>query len=231
MALTRSITSLITDGRGYATKEFLVMTPEKWADEHMAERYGQVHFQKDSTDHIATLCWNYLCEEYRSLRSWFTEEGKLSPLLQSKFVTTRLSGPVGNGIGWDFKANGDIETRMLQFKGTLIAAIRAGEVMPKDTMNSGNMQFGGLVKIIRSAYTARAEIHSWRSLTQVKGDKEDKAQTEETVKYSGADLSRRWVSFRTYTMLIQIGADPVWSWEASRCKALFGPIDEDRGAH
>lgn len=220
MALTRSITSLITDGRGYATQEFLACTPEKWADEHMAERYGQTCLAKDPSEHFATLCWEYLREEYRSLRSWFTDDGKLSNLLQSKFVTTKLSGPVGLGIGWDFKPNGDPEPRMLQFKGTLVAAVRAVEVMPKDTRNSGNMQFGGIVKIIRSAYTARAEIHSWRSQSG-EGD----------AKFSGAEISRRWVSFRTYTMLIQIGADPVWSWEASRCKALFGPVDEDKGAY
>ncbi len=224
MALTRSITSLITDGRGYATQDFLACTPEKWADEHMAERYGQTRLVKDASDHFAVLCWDYLREEYRSLRSWFTDDGKLSNLLQSKFIHTKLSGPLGLGIGWDFKPNSDPSENMLQFKGTLIAAIRAAEMIPPRARTSGSIQFGGIVKIIRSAYTARAEIHSWRPSTEV-------LEGKESVKYSGADLSRRWVAFRTNTLLIQLGADSAWAWEASRCKALFGCVDEERNAY
>lgn len=224
MALTQSITSLITDGRDYATQEFLSTTPDQWANKHMAERYGQTCLIKDGYNHFAMLCWDHLKEEYRSLRSWFTDEGKLSPLLQSKFVSMKLSGPVGLGIGWDFKPNGDAEPRMLQFKGTLISAIRAAEIIPPESKNSGSSYFGGIAKIIRAGYTARAEIHSWRSHMEI-------IENKETVKYSGADLSRRWVAFRTFTMLVQIGAESNWAWEASRAKALFGCIDEERNAY
>lgn len=224
MALSRSITSLITDGRGYATQEFLAISPDKWADTQMGLRYGQTKLETDPIDHFTTLCWDYLRSEYRALRSWFQDDGKLSPLLQSKFLATKLSGPLGNGIGWDFKPNGDPEPRMLLFKGTLISAQRSAELLPKESRNSGNMQFGGIVKIVRSAFTSRAELHSWRAQTTL-ADGTDKVQ------YSGADMSRRWVSFRTYTFLVNVGADPVWAWEASRCKALFGPIDEERGAY
>jgi hypothetical protein len=224
MSLTRSITSIITDGCGFATKEFLSTTAERWADEHLALRYRQTHLASDGVDHFSHLCWQYLCEEYKALRSWFQDDGKISLLLQSKFLTTRLTGPLGNGIGWDFKPNGDPEPRMLLFKGTLISAQRSAELLPKESRNSGNMQVGGIVKIVRSAFTARAEVHSWRANTVVEEGKEK-------VLYSGADMSRRWVSFRTYTFLVNVGADPVWAWEASRCKALFGPIDEDRNAY
>jgi len=224
MALTRSITSLITDGKGFATKEFLVISLEQWANTQMGQRYGQTHLETDDNTNFATLCWRYLKEEYRALRSWFQDDGKLSPLLQSKFLSTKLSGPLGNGIGWDFKPNGDPEPRMLQFKGTLISARRSAELIPQENRNSGNMQFGGIVKIVRSAYTARSELHSWRPVILVNEGKEK-------VQYSGADMSRRWVSFRTYTFLIDVGADPVWAWEASRCRALFGPVDEERGAY
>lgn len=217
MALTRSITSLITDDTGHATQDFLSCTPERWADIQMANRYGQMCLSTDGDNHFARLCWQYLCEEYKSLRAWFTVEGRLSSVLQSKFLMSRLSGPVGDGIDWDFKPNGDPEPRMLQFKGTLIAAQRAAELIPAEGRNSGNMQFGGLVKIIRSAYSARAEIHSWRPVSG-EGD----------VKYSGTDMSRRWVSHRTNILLTRLGAPPGWSWEASRCRALFGPIDEER---
>jgi hypothetical protein len=220
MALTRSITSLITDGRDYATKEFLTLSPETWASEHMASRYGHTHLPTDHEDSFANLCFEFLKEEYRSLRSWFTDDGKFSPLLQSKFMTTRLSGPVGNGIGWDFMPNGDPEPRMLQFKGTLISAQRSAELIPPASRNSGNMQFGGIVKIVRSAYTARAELHSWRQQSSDNG-----------LKCSGAEMSRRWVAFRTYTFLITMGAEPVWAWEASRCKAIFGMVDEDKATY
>ena len=224
MALTKPLTSLITDGNGIALTSFLASTSEKWADEHLSLRYGQVRLSTDNQDHFASLCWEFLKQEYIALRAWFQPDGKLSPLLQSKFLNTKLSGPLGTGIGWDFKSDGTPEPRMLLFKGTLIAAQRAAELLPIEQRNSGSMQFGGLIKIVRSAYTARAEVHSWRAQTIIENGKEK-------IQYPGSEMSRRWIAHRSFTFLISVGAEPVWAWEASKCKTLFGPVDEERNAY
>lgn len=227
MALTRSITSLITDeGTGHARKDFLASNAEVWAQTHMAQRYGaSAPLESDGLNHISRLCYEYLQDEYRALRGWFTDEGKLSPLLQSKFLSTRLSGPLGDGIGWDFKQNGDPEPQMLQFKGTLISATRSAELLPVDARNSGNMAFGGIVRLVRTAYTARAAMHSWRAIMK------KAPEGHEEVDVDGAELSRRWVAFRTYNFMVELGAEPVWAWEASRCKSSLGAVDEEYGKH
>jgi hypothetical protein len=224
MALTISVLNLITDGNGTATKEFLVKSPEAWASEQIIVRYGQTILPSDSPGCFAKQCWNFLREEYIALRSWFSDDGTLSPLLQSKFLSTRLSGPLNTGISWDFKTDGQPEPRALLFKGTLIAAQRAAELIPAASKTSGCMQFGGISKIVRSAYTSRAELHLWCPQT-IMGEGANK------ITYSGAEMSRRWVSFRSYNFLIGIGGEQVWAWDSSHCRSLFGPIDESSLAY
>jgi hypothetical protein len=216
MALTRSILSLITDGDGKAKTDFLLLTPAQWADQQMLVRYSMGKMATDSEDYFPYRCWETLCKEYLALRTWFSPDGTLQPLLQSAAITNRLSGPLGDGIGWDFKTNGDPDLRMTSFKTTLIAACRAAEGLPAADRNSGNGQFGGLAMTIRNAYTERASIHRWVGVED--GD----------VKFTGADMSRRWAAHMTFTFIIRLGADRKWAWEASKCKTIFGPVDEER---
>lgn len=224
MALSRSITALITDGTGHATTEFLAKFPEEWAREHIQRRYGAAPPTEDDPDgHIVRLCFNFLVEEYRALRSWFTDDGKLSNLLQGRFLD-QMSGPIGAGIGWDFKPNGDPEPRMLQFKGTLISCARSAELIPPHQRNSGAIQLGGIVRLVRGAYTARAELHNWKS--QMRMEKDEEGRQREVVVVDGERLAQRWVAFRTHTFMIGLGADPMWSWDASRCRQIFGSVDE-----
>lgn len=221
MAATRSILALITDNAGGATKDFLLKTPEQWANEQMNQRYTQGVMPDDRVDSFPHFCFVHLLEEYAAMRAWFDDAGKLNPMLQSASLVNRLSGPIGDGIGWDWKQNGDPEHRMRMFKGMLIAVCRTAALIPFSDRNSGNMQFGGLATLIRSAYTERASIHRWNGIDG-KGD---------TPAISGADLSRRWVAHMSYTFLINLMADRKWAWDVSKCKAIFGPIDEDRSQY
>ena len=210
MALTQSIVSLVTDGQGYATKTFLETTPTEWADAQMKVRYGHTVLDTDGAYTFARLCYDQLVEERKSLSSWFDDSGKLNPTLQSAFMSNKLHGAIGDGIGWDFKPNGDPEHRMTIFKGTLVAASRSADLIPQERRNRGNMQFGGLATMIRSAYTERAALHTWR------GDED----------LSGADMSRRWVAHMTFVFLLRLGAERTWAWDASRSRTVFGPVEE-----
>lgn len=224
MALSRSITALITDGTGHATTEFLGMFPEEWATTHIQLRYGAAPPSVDDPeDHIARRCFAFLVEEYKVLRSWFTDDGRLSNLLQSRFLERR-TGPIGDGIGWDFKPNGDPEPRMLQFKGTLVSCSRSAELIPARQRNSGAIQLGGIVRLVRGAYTARAELHHWRA--QMKMEKDEAGREREVVVVDGEKLGQRWVAFRTYNFMLGLGAEPTWAWDASRCRQIFGSVDE-----
>jgi hypothetical protein len=215
MAINRSILSLVTDGLGHATTDFLTLSPAEWADRQMALRYSQSKLPGDEPGDFPYLCWDHLAQEYLAIRTWFDAGGKLNPMLQSASMSNRLSGPIGDGIGWDWKTSGDPDVRMMLFKGPLIAAWRAGSMIPKRDRNSGNMQLGGLATIVRGAYTERAKIHRWS----------DTASEDGAIK--GDLMSRRWVAFRTYTFLMNLCADPKWSWEVSKCKSVFGPIEEE----
>ena len=215
MAVQRSLVGLITDGAGFATKDFLAKTPAQWADEQMLARYSQGKLPDDKPGDFPYDCWVLLCDEYLALQTWFDKTGKLNPLLQSVMLTGRLSGPIKDGVSWDWKTNGDPDVRMYMFKGPLIAAWRAAMLIPADDRNSGNMQLGGLATIIRSAYTERAKIHRWVGYDR------------DNVKYTADNMSRRWVSHMTNNFLIKLGADRKWSWEVSKCKSVFGPIEEE----
>lgn len=218
MPLTRSITSLITDGCGLATNEFLTMSPDQWATQHMAQRYGHTRHDYDPPQHFASLCYAYLVEEHAILRNWF-QDNKLSSLLQSKFLQTQPQ--LGDGIGWDFKPNGDPELLMIQFKTQLISAYRSLESIPLPDRNSGSPAFSGIRMMVRSAYESRARLHAWRPQTGV-------SIAGEKVMIPGSDMSRRWVAYQTLVFLIKAGLEPSWVWEASKCRGVFGPADEER---
>jgi hypothetical protein len=223
MALTKSITALITDENGMMTKEFLAMKPEDWASEHMQRRYNAAPPSVgDAPGHMARVCYEHLLHEYRSVRKWFGDDGKLSPLLMSRHLAQLSDGPVGDGMGWDFTPNGDVEPRMIQFKGTLISCQRTLELRADTQMklDSGSLELGGIVKLVRSAYGTRAEVHTWPTQTVGKGD--------EAYSLSGAEVARRWVAYRTFVFLIRLGASEDWAWDSSRCRECFGPHDASR---
>ena len=133
----------------------------------------------------------------------------------------RLSGPIEDGIGWDWKQNGDPEHRMRLFKGMLIGVCHTTTLIPPQDRNNGNKQFGGLAALICSSYTERSSIHRWNGIG---------AKGPDQPAVSGMIMSRRWVAHMSYTMLIQLGANRKWAWEVSKSKNVFGLIDEERGA-
>ncbi len=219
MAATRSILAQITDNAGNATKDFLLKTPTQWADEQMPIRYSQSRQPSDEEGSFPLLCWQHLHDEYLAIRAWFDSAGKLNPTLQSASLVNRLSGPIEDGIGWDWKQNGDPEHRMRLFKGVLISCHRTVSLIPQNDRNNGNKQFGGIATLISSSYTERASLHRWNGV-------EARADQQQV---SGMIMSRRWVAHMTYTMLINFKANRKWAWEVSKCKATFGPIEEERG--
>lgn len=214
MAFNQSILQLIAKD-GVALTDFLTTTPELWADKQMQLRYGTARLESDDLNSFPMQCWKLLCDEYSMLRTWFTDDGKLNITLQSASIQNRLTGPIGDGVGWDFKTNGDSEHRMTYFKGVLIAATRAAALLPPNDRNNGNAQFGGLLRFVNGAYNMRAEVHRWRTI-EMGG-----------VVYSPTDMSRRWVAMQTYTFVMRLGADNrKWAWEASKCIGVFGPFDD-----
>lgn len=219
MALSRSVTNLISDAQGNMLRDFLQKSPEQWAQEHMQRRYGAAPPQDDdSDDHFARLCYDFLLKEYKTLRGWF-HDGKLSHMMMSRVVGNHVTGCIGNGVGWDFKRDGDPEPRMLQFKGTLIAACRAAELKIQDPRipDCGSLEIGALAKLVRAAYESRAMIHTWH--TAEEGSGENKRVV------SGDTVAKRWVTFRTYNFLVRYGADEDFAWGASRAQSVFGTVD------
>lgn len=215
---TTPITDLIALPDGTKRPDFESTTPEEWARRHMLLRYNQVYTDDDPPGSFPHQCFEKLKEERSALDSWFDEHKKFSPTLQSVFMINRLSGPIDDGIGWDFKSDRTPEQRMLVFKGTLLAAWRsAALIAPKDRV-SGNMQLAGLATLIRSAYLERAKMHSWRGF-------ENK---NEQRKYDGVAMSMRWVAYQTFLFLIKLSTPHKWAWEISGCYKIFGPIDETR---
>lgn len=223
MAAPYSIISLITDGEGRGTTAFLTGNRDAWAERYMLERYRMARHPTDSATHPATLCFAKLQEEYDTMRSWFLEDGTYSQLLHSRHCTQVQSGPIGDGIGWDFTAAGELNPRMLQFKVHLISAARMLDALtPAERAQYGLASIGTAKTLAASAYTARAAFHRWRPY------EEEGPDGKLVVKYSGADMSRRWVTFRTYQFLVGYGVPHAWAWEATKAKQCFGPTDEER---
>lgn len=209
-----SIISQITVG-GRITTEFLAMTPDEWATRQFLARYQVDILPTEIGRHFARRCWEYLTEEYSALRAWFTDDGSLSTMLASRFLDLRLTGPIEDGIGWDFTKNGEPNIQIIQFKAQTIMGLRMLNLVPDVDRNSGNPQFAICFNLLKTAYTARAAAHRWRpTLTGI----------------SGADLSRRWVAWKVFNHMLVTGCDPDWAWQASKCLSEFGPTDEDRRA-
>jgi hypothetical protein len=205
MALSRSILHLIADENGKIAPAFLQLRPSEWASQHMQRRYGAV-VPADDVDprHPTKLCYDFLLEEYRILRSGFDKEGTISRLLMSRSLSTQRTAPIGNGIGWDFRPDGDPEPSMLQFKGTLMACRLAADLRTHD----GGGELGGIAKLVRAGYQARADLHIWNAVDDV----------------SGADIARRWIAFQTYNFLINCRVEEMLAWSTSRCREVFGTI-------
>lgn len=224
MALSKSITSLITDNEERISRDFLSYSPVRWAEEHMRRRYSATPPEStDPPDHPAVLCYQHLLAEHTAVKGWFDDEGRLSPLLMSKHLARAYSGSISNGVGWDFYPNGEPNAHMLQFKGTLISCRRALELraVKGSKLDCGSLEIGGIAKLVRSAYAARAEIHTWQP--QVEGRGENKRTV------TGAELARRWVSFRSFCFLLSGGAEPEWAWGVSKAQDVFGRIDMPAG--
>lgn len=220
MTLSKSITSMIADASGNISQSFLSYSAEQWATDHMRRRYSATPpLDEDPPDHPAVLCYHLLLSEYSAVKTWFSAQGQLSPLLMSRHLAHIYIGSLGDGFGWDFRPNGEPEPNMLQFKGTLIHCrrsleLRAGRQTKKDC---GSLEIGATAKLVRSAYTARSSAHAWTSQIEGKGDAKRVVQA--------AELSRRWVAFRSYSFLIQAGAEEGWAWGASKCQEVFGKVD------
>lgn len=212
MALSKSITSLIAESNGAISQSFLALKAEEWAVDHMQRRYNAAPPNPgDTEDHPAKMCFTALVNEHHIVRRWFTSEGQLSPLMMAQSLARQLAGgSIGNGYGWDFLPTGDPDPSMLQFKGMLIAMHRVLELKPRSQkLEQGGAEIGGVAKLVRSAYMTRAETHPWTAVGDV----------------SAADVSRRWVSFRTYNFLVRSGVEPEWAWGMAKCRDVFGTID------
>ena len=215
MALNKSIVDIITDENGVAKNEFLLMKPEEWATQQMLYRYSTALSESDKERDFPHLCWDHLKDEYDIIRQWFTEDGRLHMTLQNASIINRLSGPIGDGMGWDFKASGEPEIRMVFFKTQLMAAARSAAMIPFKNRDDGNQQFAAITKTIHSAYSLRAEIHRWRGV-------DDGGRY-----YTPADISHRWVAMQTYNFILGLGVPrPARHWNPSRCRSVFGPFDE-----
>jgi hypothetical protein len=225
MSFTRPVTSLIASPDGTALTAFLTASPEQWAADQMNMRYRQappsIEEMADSRS-WAVRCYEHLKVEYKTLRGWFTPENKLSPLLIAPFQATLKSQPAKDGLGWDFKASLDGDVNMQHFKSTLIYAYRAATELPVSNRTNGNVQFSGLMRIVRAAYGARAESQAWKPIL-----KHDPAAGRQVVTTSAEELSKRWVAFRTFCFMVQVGCDPYASWQACKCQQAFGPVDND----
>lgn len=221
MAFTKNLTSLIADSKTIALKDFLATTQEAWADEHMVRRYNAAPpSEHDDEESFPRKCHDHLKSEYHKLRAWFTEpDFKLSALLQSKCLSYQFSGALNDGFGWDFRRDGDPEPRMLQFKSMLISCQRQLKVLPSRDRITGNPSVAAIARLVRGAYQARAEIHLWRPNERRKDDKVE-------LVYSGEELAKRWVAFRTLAFLTNLGLDPGWSWSISGSQKIFGAVDD-----
>lgn len=211
MAFSKSIVALISDGSGAMSKEFFAVTAEQWAIEHMQRRYNAAPpSPQDMEDHPAAMCYAGLVKEHRVIRSWFTPEGQLSPLMMAQTLQRQVGGAIGNGYGWDFQTTGEPDFDMLHFKGSMIAVHRMLELKPRSLkLERGGAEIGGIAKLVLAAYRGRAERHLWTAV----GDT------------SASEIASRWVAFRTNNFLVRSGVDPEWAWGMSKCREVFGPID------
>lgn len=223
MAISLPIAALIADNDGLMLQVFVSSTPESWAHDHFLRRYGQAPPTADEMANPLSLsakCYRALLEEHSVLRGWFTPEGKLSPLQMAPFLASLRSKPVADGFGWDFTTAGDAQPLMQQFKGQLIFCQRSALEVPATNRTQHNLQFAGVMRLVRSAYSGRAELHTWRPRLKRKDGRE-------VVELTGAEVARRWVAFRSFVFMVQVGCDPFTSWLSCKCHDVFGHVDED----
>ncbi len=223
MAISKPITQLISDADGSALQTFLTASAESWAADHFGRRYSQALPTPEelaSPTSIAARCYQALLDEFHVIRGWFTPEGKLSRLQMAPFLASLRNKPVADGLAWDFAASGDALPLMQQFKGQLIFCQRAAADVAYSDRTQHNLQFAGLMRLVRAAYGNRADLHNWRPRIKRK-------EGRDVVEFTGAELSRRWVAFRSYTFMIQAGCDPYTSWLSCKCHDIFGHVDEE----
>ena len=225
MAISRPFHALIADPDGHALTAFLQSSPADWATNAMLTRYGQPapdEAELDDSVSVAAKCYRALLAEYHTAREWFTDDGVLSPLLQAPWTAKLMSAPIADGLGWDFRPDGTAEPELQQFKGQLIFSQRSAKSLPFRDRHVGNLQFAGLMRLIRAAYTSRAKLHTWKPILR-----KDPAGAQ-VVAVPADALAHRWIAFRTFSFLVQIGCDPYTSWYASKAHQALGPVDEDR---
>jgi hypothetical protein len=221
MSFAHNINTLIADKDGIATKDFLTTTETQWAKTQMDLRYNTAPpNENDAEGSYAQRCYSALVAEYRALRSWFVEpEFKLSILLQSRFLSNKFSGTIGDGFGWDFRADGDPEPRVLYFKSTLMTCERQVRMLPPGCAKPNSAGFGGIAKLVRHAFQLRAEAHLW-------APRETKKAEDPSASLSGEDIAKRWIAYRATAFLISLGMEPGWAWNAGGCARVFGCADE-----
>jgi hypothetical protein len=207
MPFSQPILRLISDSSGSARTDFLQCPAADWAERNMRLRYGACGPEEgEPATSFVSKCWAHLLEEHRTLRTWFTDDGKLSTLLQTKFNPFRSTGPLGDGVGWDFDGNGDPLSGMVSFKTMLLSAWRLADAVARKRRNASDMQFATALRLVRTGYTTRAGIHTWRDTA----------------------LAQRWIAYQTLTFLLAFDADPSWAWDAAKMKTWFGPTDDER---
>lgn len=222
MPFSKNLLSIISDNQGIALKDFLGETPESWAARHMALRYSAAPpLEGEGPSHVAVRCYNRLKAEYQTIRAWFTEpDYKLSVLLQSKSLANQFSGVLGDGLGWDWQRDSEPDVRIMQFKGTLIAAQRQFGLMPENRRAEMSPHVSAVCRSIKSAYILRSEVHLWRPVERRKDDAIE-------LVHSGAELADRWAKFQTFVFLIRLGLNEQYCWDVSGCRKSLGLIDED----
>jgi hypothetical protein len=130
----------------------------------------------------------------------------MSPLLIGQSTARNQKPALGDGITFDFDADLQIDQRVIQFKLHLLAVTEMIKALPDRSAST----LAPLAKVIKAAYQARAEAHSWRNIPNG---------------LSGAELASRWVAHRTYVYLLSIGAEADWAWGTSGAASVLGPVD------
>ena len=213
---------LVADALGFAKTEFLGMTAVQWADREMLRRYRQgPPASSDRPKSVAVRCYQFLMAEHNLIRSWIQDSNQISLLMLSRTVGEQLNRPLGEGIVWDFDRGGSFNSRVLQFKGTLVALERATSLYNPHQTSTGSydLLFSGIARQLRQVYQDLAESHPWIA--------QEKREGGTVVSLSGADQAKRWVVYRVHHFLLSLGAEPDWSWDASGCRKVFGAIEGD----
>lgn len=227
MPSSRPILSLIADTNNLPLTAFLSGGDLGWADAQMLLRYAQAPPTPEELTRPSSWlvrCHQHLRDEYLMLREWFLDgTGPFSPALQAHSLARIRELPLRDGLTHDFDSSGVLQPAIQQFKSQLIFCERSVQNIPPTNQTTGNIQFSGISRLARAAFSCRAEYHSWRPI--VRRGKNGAI----VIQLSGEELAARWVSFRTNAFLIQVGYDPYTAWTSSLCGRLFGPVDEELG--